>query len=451
MTSATPISSEAPGTPPHRPPLRRTPRQKVVAGVCGGLGRHFDLDPVVFRVVTGVLAAAGGIGLIFYGFAWLCVTADGEDENEVRRLLTGRVDGASLVAVLMALVGCGLFLAMVGGNGETIGFAVLLVCAVGGAAVWSRRRLADGREPAAATAAHPGGPDAPPETKAPPPPIAPSWWRDPIVKDGSTGPVPVGYLWGPVDGPHAGLREDPHRAWGAVPAVPPRAPAVPRGPRSIGGPVLLLAVAAGCAGTAAAWGGHPLGVSLQFGLGAALAVFALGLAVSSFLGRTGFGTVFMTVATALLLAGASALPPQIGTVWTREEWAPASLADLRPRYALDSGVGTLDLSALDVPRGRTVEVTAEAGAGRLAVTVPADVTVRVRARAGLGEIRLPDRPGAGPTADRTAPARSDGLGVAADQEVVRTLPPPPDAAPGGTLDLHLRIAVGQVEVARAAP
>ncbi|MFV2120224.1 PspC domain-containing protein, partial [Streptomyces sp. Act-28] len=138
MTSATPAPSEAPEAPPHHPPLRRTPRQKVVAGVCGGLGRHFDLDPVVFRVVTGVLAAAGGIGLIFYGFAWLCVTADGEDENEARRLLTGRVEGASLVSVLMALVGCGLFLSMVGRNGETIGFAVLLVCAVGGAAVWSR-------------------------------------------------------------------------------------------------------------------------------------------------------------------------------------------------------------------------------------------------------------------------------------------------------------------------
>ncbi|MCP9957668.1 MULTISPECIES: PspC domain-containing protein [Streptomyces] len=441
MTSATPTPSEAPGAPP-RPPLRRTPRQKAVAGVCGGLGRYFDLDPVVFRVVTGVLAAAGGTGLIFYGLAWLCVTADGEDENEARRLLTGRVEGASLIAVLTAMVGCGLFLSMVGGNGGTIGFALLLVCAVGGAAVWSRRRrLAGGGESAAAP--HPAGPDAPPETKAPPLMVAPSWWRDPIVKDGSTGPVPVGYLWGPADGPHAGLREDPHRAWGALPDAPRRAVAAPREPRSVGGLVLLLAAAAGYAGTAATWDG-PLGVSLQFGLGAALAVFASGLIISSFLGRTGFGTLLMTVVTALLLAGASAVPPQIGTAWTRAQWAPASLADLRPRYTLGTGVGALDLSALEVPRGRTVEVAAEAGAGRLAVTVPAGVTVRVRARAGVGEIRLP-----GPAADRPAQPPG-GPGVAADRDVTRTVPPPPGVAPGGTLELDLRIAVGRVEVARAA-
>ncbi|WP_411574341.1 PspC domain-containing protein [Streptomyces fradiae] len=468
MTSPTPTpeAPEAPETPGHHPPhpapLRRTRRQKIVAGVCGGLGRHFDLDPVVFRVATGVLAAAGGIGLIFYGFAWLFVTADGEDENEARRLLTGRVDGASLVAMLMALVGCGLFLSMVGGNGGTIGFATLLVCGVSGAAVWSqRRRLAVPGEPAA-DAAHPAGPDAPPETKAPPerkappetkappPPGAPSWWRDPIVKDGSTGPVPMGYLWGPTEGPHAGLTEDPHRAWGALPATAAPAPgaapaAAPRGPRSIGGLVLVLAVLAGCAGTAAAWGAHPLGVSLQFGLGAALVVFGLGLAVGSLLGRTGAGTVFMTVVTALLLAAASAVPPQIGTVWTRTEWAPATLADVRPRYAIDSGVGTLDLGAVDVPRGGMVRVAAEAGAGRLDVTVPADVTVKVRARVGLGEVRLPEGADAVPASGWP----SSGDAVAADREVTRTVPPPPSTAPGGTLVLDLSVAVGQVEVARA--
>ncbi|OEJ94769.1 PspC domain-containing protein [Streptomyces thermolilacinus] len=466
MTSATPTPPEAPEATPHLPPpppppLRRTPRQKVVAGVCGGLGRHFDLDPVVFRVATGVLAAAGGIGLVFYGFAWLCLPAEGEEENEARRLLTGRVEGSSLVAVLMALVGCGLFLSMVGGNGGMIGFAILLVCAVSGAAVWSeRRRHAAPRERAEADAVHTAGPDAPPETKAPPPPDSPSWWRDRIVKDGSTGPVPVGYVWGPPEGAPPGT-VNRHVPWGLPPAsaapaspsapappVPDAAPAaVARGPRSIGGAVLFLAVVAGCIGTTAAWGGHPLGVSLQYGLVPALAVFAMGLAVSSFLGRTGSGTILMTVVTALLLAAASAVPQQIGTVWTRTEWSPASLADVRPRYTVDSGVGTLDLARLDVPPGRTVRVAAEAGAGRIVVTVPADVTVHVRARTGLGDVRLPAVPAA--DSDPTGQERGGDLGLAADRDVTRTVPPLAGVRPGGTVELDLRIVVGQVEVARA--
>lgn len=166
-------------TPPQnepRPHLRRDRNNKVVAGVCGGLGRHFDLDPVIFRVVLGVLAVTGGIGLIFYGFAWLVIQLEGEDENEARRLLTGRVEGASMAAVLFALGGCGLFLSMLHYVSVLV-FAALLSLATAGSAVWSeRRRLAtpEPPEPAAgqrAPAQKPAGQkvaDAPPETKAPP-------------------------------------------------------------------------------------------------------------------------------------------------------------------------------------------------------------------------------------------------------------------------------------------
>ncbi|HET6860127.1 MAG TPA: PspC domain-containing protein, partial [Streptomyces sp.] len=210
---------------PPRPQLRRSKRQKVLGGVCGGLGRHFDLDPVIFRIVLGVLTVTGGIGLIFYGFAWLVVPMDDEEENEARRLLTGRVDGTTLVAVLCALIGCGLFLSMLN-NGTVLGFAVLLSLALAGATYWSqRRRLADPQsgplDPVAAQAVA----VAPPETKAPPVQGAPSWWRDPIVKDG-THVGGTGYLWGPHNtrdrdvaaavniahgnfgGPHPGIRAD---------------------------------------------------------------------------------------------------------------------------------------------------------------------------------------------------------------------------------------------------
>ncbi|GAA4904432.1 PspC domain-containing protein [Streptomyces coeruleoprunus] len=407
-----------------------------MAGVCGGLGRHFDLDPVVFRVVLGVLAVAGGIGLIFYGFAWLLIAADGEEENEARRLLSGRVEGASLTAVLMALVGCGLFLSMLGANGQTISFAILLACGLSGAALWSqRRRLAGDREPDAAAAAH-TVPEAPPETQAPPPPGGMmSWWRDPIVKDGSTGPVPVGYLWGPPDSDaDQPAPAPPHRPWGA--GAPPR-PAQPAGPRSIGGLVLVLALLAGVIGTAAAWDGQPLAVCLQIGLASALTVFGLGLAVSSFLGRTGFGTVFMTVVTALLLAGASALPHEIGTQFTRAEWRPATVAEVQPRYELGSGSATLDLSALDIPAEGTARTAAELGAGHLEVVVPPDVTVNVHAEAGLGEVLLP---GAAAQERHEGPA----------QDVTVSIPPPAGVIRGGTLDLHLEVAIGLVEVTRAA-
>ncbi len=44
--------------------LRRSRTHKVAGGVCGGLGRYFDLDPVIFRVPLVVLSVVvGGTGI----------------------------------------------------------------------------------------------------------------------------------------------------------------------------------------------------------------------------------------------------------------------------------------------------------------------------------------------------------------------------------------------------
>ncbi|MET9481128.1 PspC domain-containing protein [Streptomyces sp. NPDC006638] len=420
-------SPAAPATAPG-PHLTRSPRQKVFAGVCGGLGRYCDVDPVIFRIVVGVLSVTGGIGLIFYGFAWLLIPQEGEEENEGRRLLSGRVDGASLIAVLLALIGCGLFLSMVG-NGGTLGFAAMLSIAVAGSAVWSHRRR--GATPA-------GGPldpatahavaEAPPETKAPPSPGGPSWWRDPIVKDGTTGPVGGDYLWGPE-----GVADNP---WPGQDAPAPSRPLGPPGPRGIGGAVLLLALIAGGLGTGLSWDTQPLGTSLQIGLSAALAVFGAGLAVSAFLGRTGLGTLFLAVVTGGLLAASASIPKDITTEWGRETWTPASYSVVQPRYQLGSGVGTLDLGGLAVPAGRTVRTHAEVGAGQLKVVVPRGATVVVRAEAGLGDLRLPGRP-------------PNDVDISLGNKQTSTLAPRAGADPAGRVVLDVYVGFGQVEVTRA--
>ena len=190
--TAAPAEDGVPAGPPHA--FRRDRRHKTLAGVCAGLGRQCDMDPVIFRITLAVLSATGGIGLLFYGFAWLFVPYDDEEENEVRKLLTGRVDGQALAAVLFALVGCGVFLTMLH-NGGVLTFAVVLSLLLAGAGYWSRQRGAPSPDPLAAQAAA----DAPPEPQAPPILLTtPSWWRDPIVKDG-THIGGTGYLWGPRD------------------------------------------------------------------------------------------------------------------------------------------------------------------------------------------------------------------------------------------------------------
>ncbi|ELS55644.1 PspC domain-containing protein [Streptomyces viridochromogenes] len=421
--------------PPHR--FRRNRRHKMLAGVCAGLGRQCDMDPVIFRITLAVLSATGGIGLIFYGFAWLLVPYDDEDENEVRKLLTGRVDGQALTAVLFALVGCGVFLTLLR-NGGVLTFAVVLSLLLAGAGYWSRHRGAPGPDPLAAQAVA----DAPPEAQAPPVLAAhPSWWRDPIVKDG-THEGGTGYLWGPRDSRDrdiaAAVNISLGTTWSSredIRARPP-GPPKPRSPRWIGGWVFLLALLAGALGTGATWEDHALGTSLQTGLSCALLVLGLGIAVSAFLGRTGAGSVFLAIITAGLLAASAALPRDIDTHWMEKNWRPATAADVRQQYDLGTGVGTLDLTGLKFTGDQTVTTRADVGMGRLEVIVPEDVTVKVSIDVGVGDIQLPGED-------------QQDVDVAPGKHKELTLTPAPGIRNAGTLDLDLSVGVGQAEVSRA--
>src|SRR4051812_15361721 len=63
--------------------LRRSKNDRYIAGVAGGLGRHFDIDPTIIRVVLAVLTFFGGAGILVYGVIWLFVPEDGEDHAPI--------------------------------------------------------------------------------------------------------------------------------------------------------------------------------------------------------------------------------------------------------------------------------------------------------------------------------------------------------------------------------
>lgn len=53
--------------------LYRSETDRKLAGVCGGPGEHFDVDPVIFRILFVVTAFMGGFGLLLYMVMWLAV------------------------------------------------------------------------------------------------------------------------------------------------------------------------------------------------------------------------------------------------------------------------------------------------------------------------------------------------------------------------------------------
>lgn len=61
------------GTPDTRPPLRRKRDDKVVAGVCSGLGEYLGIDPVWLRIAFVALTFGGGSGVLLYFIAMLAI------------------------------------------------------------------------------------------------------------------------------------------------------------------------------------------------------------------------------------------------------------------------------------------------------------------------------------------------------------------------------------------
>jgi phage shock protein PspC (stress-responsive transcriptional regulator) len=69
---------------------RRSRSDRMVAGVCGGMARALNVDPVLVRVVMAVLVLSGP-GILFYAAGWILMPDEGSDKAPVEGLLGNRV------------------------------------------------------------------------------------------------------------------------------------------------------------------------------------------------------------------------------------------------------------------------------------------------------------------------------------------------------------------------
>ena len=53
--------------------IYRSRKNRVIAGVCGGIGEYFNVDPVVIRILWVLFSLAYGSGLLVYLIAWLII------------------------------------------------------------------------------------------------------------------------------------------------------------------------------------------------------------------------------------------------------------------------------------------------------------------------------------------------------------------------------------------
>jgi phage shock protein C len=58
----------------QKPALRRSRRNRMIAGVCGGLGEFFGISPWWFRIGILIALIPGGVpGVLIYLLLWLMI------------------------------------------------------------------------------------------------------------------------------------------------------------------------------------------------------------------------------------------------------------------------------------------------------------------------------------------------------------------------------------------
>jgi signal transduction histidine kinase len=151
------------GTGPDRPRPRpalgftRSTRDRVVAGVAGGLGERLGVDPVFVRLAFVALTFAGGAGMLLYLLGWVLSDEDPADavDRTVRdpNLQQAVALGLIVLGVLLMLRQAGLWL------GDELVWPVVIATA-GSAVIWARGSEADRERWTRLAARVPGNPVA---------------------------------------------------------------------------------------------------------------------------------------------------------------------------------------------------------------------------------------------------------------------------------------------------
>lgn len=87
------------------PLLRRSTSDRMLGGVCGGLGRYFGIDPIWLRIAFVALVVGGGSGIVLYIVAWILIPEEDENTPAVQRPPTDRTTAGVIIGTIFVVFG----------------------------------------------------------------------------------------------------------------------------------------------------------------------------------------------------------------------------------------------------------------------------------------------------------------------------------------------------------
>lgn len=331
---------DGPALPASPERLRRSRQDRVAAGVAGGLGRYFRVDPVLFRVLFAVLTLFGGTGIAIYAIGWLLIPEE-EALNAPLDRAIAEIRRRRVPFVLAALAALGvMWLSLFSwwAPGE-VNFAVVAAAVV--IALLARSR----RQP---VPLQPSGPAQNPVS---------------LHKHDALTAAPAG---------------NQIRDWLTESSLRRRRSR----PVWIGTVVLVIGAALGLGiGDAAhgiAFAVYPLVIG---------SILVTGLLLGIVIRRPPWTLVLPLLPIAGLLAVFGNSSASLHDGLGQRSWAPSAASLIEPTYRQGFGQSTLDLTQVDkIDAARTTRI--RLGAGQVVVRIPKNLAVRVVGDIHFGAIQV---------------------------------------------------------------
>ena len=312
--------------------VKRSSDDRMVAGVCSGVARYLNIDPVILRVILAALTFVGFAGAILYAAAWLLLPSDDEDRSIAAQWFKlddneeqFRTIGLIIAGVVAVSAGTGIF-----GNSWNGPFPWVGLLALAAVYFWFVKPAQRRKE------------------------------RTMTTTDGQT--------------------------------VPQQFPAEPKTPWS---PILTLVTLStaviAMGGVALYTNAHDALPWTTYWL-VTLGVIAIGLLVGTFWGNGGPLIVIGALVAAVLAASTLLPSSRTGDI----HYEPTASSEVSTTYRLGTGQVALDLTRIADPGallGRTV--TVHTGVGQTRIIVPRDLDVAVDAYVRAGDIQIFDRENSG--------------------------------------------------------
>ena len=398
--------------------LRRSRSDRVGAGVAGGLGEYFDVDPVLFRVLFATAAFFGGAGVLAYLLAWAAIPEQGTERAPIDGFVRG-LRRRRIPVWLVAIAAGVLFWVVAFSWWAPRPFVPVLVIVVVLVLIFSRRaqrggwRYPDGRWPGQDVPMPPGPPSAGGT------PGDPAATVDLSKAAAGEAPAPAAAAAQPswagetrqwINEARAASRERRRRAF----------------PLRVGA-IAALVLTLGTIGVVDAAVGVALPVYFWVSLGIVVGTLLVGMVLR----RTPWSLSVLLVPTVAGLIAFGATSAQLHDGFGARDWTPTAEDQLHPAYRLAFGQGVLDLRHVGL-LGSAHEIDITVAAGQVRVIAPPTTKLTVQADVHAGQIEVDGQ-------DSTDTGGSHGY------DVSRTVLPPATAS-GEPITVHVHLADGQISV-----